>query len=402
MIEEISLDMKIEYSEVSEKLGIKQLRNEFYETLSMDFQTCEETVIIDGKKKKVISAIINNEKTIFAIANITYLGHPHAGNKKRIQIKEWWIKLYNEYKTEAKLKIVGLYSYKGNKIFVDFDIEKYVENKANNSSAHVLTHDLYQAMEYEYFEKIDSRNNKISVVRKENFNKYLLGGIKGNNSDILECITEFNKQFNFDNWKLGIDVYQEMYDANYKNTFQSEWPGYYLEYAMENFLTSKNTNVLQMYSGKSDDKLDFDMYSKKYNFYLDLKCSNITETKTILNDTRNIDKAIEEHGKIWFVMYQHETKKDKDYGLETCTFWNKLKIADGRKNVKLTSYKDRMKHSVKFDNMLILEVNKQNANQIFLEYKQGKNSNGKDRKPKYMINKKNIDNFIIFNYKGGM
>ena len=63
------------------------------------------------------------------------------------------------------------------------------------------------------------------------------------------------------------------------------------------------------------------------------------------------------------------------------------------------SYASRMKHSVNFKKMEVLELNKINMHEILDDFNQGHNSDGNARKPKFKINKKNIDNFIIYSYK---
>jgi hypothetical protein len=60
----------------------------------------------------------------------------------------------------------------------------------------------------------------------------------------------------------------------------------------------------------------------------------------------------------------------------------------------LMSYSEKMKYSIKIKSFYILEINKFNC--CYLEiFNQGKNSDGKSRKPKISINYKNIDNFLI-------
>ena len=57
-----------------------------------------------------------------------------------------------------------------------------------------------------------------------------------------------------------------------------------------------------------------------------------------------------------------------------------------------------MKHSVNFKKMEILEVNEINRHLILQDFNQGHNSDGNKRNLKFKIDKKDIDNFIIYSY----
>lgn len=60
------------------------------------------------------------------------------------------------------------------------------------------------------------------------------------------------------------------------------------------------------------------------------------------------------------------------------------------------SYSDRMKNNIEFTDFKILEINKYNQ-QYLSDFNQGKNSNGLPREQKIKIDKKNINNFLIYN-----
>ena len=63
------------------------------------------------------------------------------------------------------------------------------------------------------------------------------------------------------------------------------------------------------------------------------------------------------------------------------------------------SYAKKMKHSVEFVQMKIFELNRVNLNETLSNFNQGHQPNGGKRAPKFLINKNNIDNFIIFSYE---
>lgn len=62
------------------------------------------------------------------------------------------------------------------------------------------------------------------------------------------------------------------------------------------------------------------------------------------------------------------------------------------------SYASRMKHSVKFKRMRIFELNRVNMNEALSAFNQGHQPDGSARKPKFLINKQNIDNCIVYSY----
>lgn len=62
------------------------------------------------------------------------------------------------------------------------------------------------------------------------------------------------------------------------------------------------------------------------------------------------------------------------------------------------SYANRMKHSVNFKRMRIYELNRVNMNEALTVFNQGHQPDGSARRPKFLINKQNIDNCIVFSY----
>ena len=64
------------------------------------------------------------------------------------------------------------------------------------------------------------------------------------------------------------------------------------------------------------------------------------------------------------------------------------------------SYHSRMKHSVKFLKMSIIELNRVNFRDALKDFNQGRQPDGNARKPKFSINKTVLenDNFVVFRY----
>ncbi|MCR5412855.1 MAG: hypothetical protein K6E76_07970 [Patescibacteria group bacterium] len=63
-------------------------------------------------------------------------------------MKPWYKTFYQEHKydKDTKIRLIGLYTYDSVNVFVDFKIDSYLGNDFNNSSAHIYTNDIYQAL----------------------------------------------------------------------------------------------------------------------------------------------------------------------------------------------------------------------------------------------------------------
>lgn len=322
------------------------------------------------------------------IKQITYLGHPHPIFKKRIQIPRDW----QPYLKKGAL-LAGIYQYKTNTIFVFFDTKKYQQNKLNNSSAHVHTLDIQKGLEYGIFEKIDSRGNKITVVTGEKLPEFMRNLLRQNIQSLpseIKIFDDFSK--NIDKKWNGVECYKEMFAANYRNKAQPEWPGFYLEFNFEKYLSNEPglRKICNLVANKKDHELDFDL--DFHGSYLgDLKMHSVESPSIPGNDKESFTKALNQYSKFWYVVFEHKTQKDKNLAHETTLFWNKLQNKED-----LLSYANRMKHSIELTHLKILEINQYNLKYIS-DMTQGKNSNGKDRALKIQIHKKHIDNFLIFN-----
>ena len=341
----------------------------------------------------------NNQDTYFLTGAVTWLNKPHPLFKKRLQLKDWYREFYDEYihKDNTDVRIVGVYRYDGMHIFVEFSVEDYMGNKLNSSSAHVYSNDLYQALKNEFFRKKDQNGNTITTISSENFKKYIDGDIEGN--IIFDFFTKFNNDFSFGEWITAKTAIEEMKTNNWEQWRQTEWAGWFLEYLTSNFIKKENFQNTMMYIGnkKPEGLPDFDLYFNNDDFYGDLKASDINNNVVILNDQENTLKALHHNWKLWYIIYEHETKKDTDYNSEMAIARMELMGTPYEEGSKI-SYKNRMKHSVNFKKMEILEVNEINRHLILQDFSQGRNSDGNERNLKFKIDKKDIDNFIIYSY----
>jgi hypothetical protein len=153
---------------------------------------------------------------------------------------------------------------------------------------------------------------------------------------------------------------------------------------------------------KRDGELDFDIRFDEEDFYGDLKASDISKDETPANDQKNFIECIYNHEKFWYIIYEHETLKDSSAtGYEATKGRNRyIKSVDPSYDKDEMSYHKRMKNSVKFVKMSIIELNRVNFREALKDFNQGHQPDGSARNPKFNINKKVLenDNFVVFRY----
>lgn len=398
--EQITPTLSIVYDYDQKLTKISEFESAFKEALG-------NIEVIKHNNNRIYKYTHNNHDTYFLTGAITWLSNPHPLFKKRLQLKKWYRDVYEEYnfKENSDVRIVGIYRYDGMHIFVEFDTEKYMKNKLNSSSAHVYSNDLYQALKNDYFTKIDQKGNKITTIASRNFKKYIDNGhvpakhAKPMKSTIFDLFAKFNNGFSFGEWITAVFAIEKMKSKKWYQWKGTEWAGWFLEYELNEFIEQEQCQNTMMYIGnkKTSDLLDFDLYFKNDEFYGDLKASDITKKEAPGNDKDATLEAINYNGKLWYVIYEHETKKDIDYNSEMAIARMEL-IGKPYKEGSKISYKTRMKHSVNFKKMKILELNRINMHEVLRDFNQGRNSDGNERKAKFRITKKNIDNFTVYSY----
>ena len=398
--EQITPTLSIVYDYDQKLTKISEFESAFKEALG-------NIEVIKHNNNRIYKYTHNNHDTYFLTGAITWLSNPHPLFKKRLQLKKWYRDVYEEYnfKENSDVRIVGIYRYDGMHIFVEFYTEKYMKNKLNSSSAHVYSNDLYQALKNDYFTKIDQKGNKITTIASRNFKKYIDNGhvpakhAKPMKSTIFDLFAKFNNGFSFGEWITAVSAIEKMKSKKWYQWKGTEWAGWFLEYELNEFIEQEQCQNTMMYIGnkKTSDLLDFDLYFKNDEFYGDLKASDITKKEAPGNDKDATLEAINYNGKLWYVIYEHETKKDIDYNSEMAIARMEL-IGKPYKEGSKISYKTRMKHSVNFKKMKILELNRINMHEVLRDFNQGRNSDGNERKAKFRITKKNIDNFTVYSY----
>lgn len=396
------------------------------------------------KENDLIIGSYESKNYSILIKNVTYLGHPHPLFKKRIQISG----LPEFYDRSISLGyiplLMGIYTYKDVTLFCDFGIYTYLTKKSHNSSAHVYTDDMAHVFDEEYggiFEKEDYFKNTIMVFKPEYVEMYLkeklgidstveevtydlqqeelftapdedyvcfnrrgdyiqnsiLGEpgfiyIENKPNSILDKI--FGDFFKSENkvWN-GIDCYKEMMEANYKNKFQPEWAGFYLEYEFEKYIEEHNLEELANYAqDRTRNGIDLDLFFPTLNSYGDLKAHSSSSRAIQGNDWETIFEILgstKYNNHIYYIVCEHDTDKDKDHDYKVTKFWNK---AQNKANEM--SYSSRMKNSVQLTKYYILDINNENKKYLS-KFRQGINSDGHLREPKIMIDNENLDKFII-------
>ncbi len=325
------------------------------------------------------------------IKNISYLGHPHPHFKKRIQIPLNWKKgLLNENSF-----LFGIYSYKGTTIYTCFDKYTYLQRNINNSSAHISTNDLLQGIKEGVYEKRDANGNTITIISSQNLKSFLRLKIQAINTLTPEIalLKNFNNNNIVPKW-LGIDCYKEMINAQYSNALQAEWPGFYFEFIFQKFLNfdEKNLLVCKFLNNKKNNEIDLDLFFNRTKHFGDLKTHDINSSEIIGNDKVSLLESIKLNKRLWYVVLNIVSKKDKDFNYITTEFWNGC-----LKKKNSLSYSKRMKHSCNILSLEVLEINNYNLKYL-KEFNQGKNSNGTPRAVKFSIPNKMKENFSIYTF----
>ncbi len=334
---------------------------------------------------------------------VTHLGHPWPGFKKRIQIPRSWVEVYQRARADRLVpQFVGVYHYGDVTVFVDFDPGTYVQRKANNSAAHVATNDLFQAQTQGVFTRTDRSGNRLTSVRADLFADYLLGGLREENP-YLDVFEGFNAEFLANTRVEAMNAVDQMYADLWPDAMQGEWAGFYLEYRVDEFLRRTGADgLIGFQKAKRRGEYDYDLVFKErqaVSFYGDLKASNVTSSGAPGNDAADLARCIEQYGRFWYVIYEHETWHSRDEHDAPVIAWNEWRRSMGhaqRKAYDPLSYASKFKSAVSFTRMKVLEVNEANFHVVLGDFKQGHQPSGADRAVKVMISKRNIDNFLIY------
>ena len=335
---------------------------------------------------------------------VTHLGKPWPEFKKRIQIPNSWLDVERRALSDGLVpRFVGIYHYQGVTIFVDFDPTTYVQRKANNSAAHVSTNDLFQAQTMGQFTRVDRNGNRLTSVRSDQFADYLQWGVTTNPR--LETFRRFNAELLTNQRLEALDAVKEMHDIQWPGRFQGEWPGFYLEYRFDKHIRTQGLSHLAEYQqDKSRGGYDYDLMfpdGSTVQYYGDLKASNLSAKESPGNDLEDLRRCVEQFGRFWYVVYEHETRHARDNENLATIAWNDWRRSVGYrpasgKPYDPLSYASKFKESIRFAKMFVLELNAANFDVVLRTFAQGRQPDGSARALKVMINKKVIDNFLVY------
>lgn len=176
----------------------------------------------------------------------------------------------------------------------------------------------------------------------------------------------------------------EMKKADYKNWKQTEWVGFYLE-----FLTER-TNLpgvaqFKLFVGNTS----FNGCAGKN--VIDYKTSS-SEEDIILNDQEAVNRVVKKYKELGYIIIKGNIKKEKDRELDS---WRKnltgksKYVLEGEKSGRI-----HRKLKTKFfpEKIIYIAITKKNIKQL-KQFNQGKNSDGKQRNPKYILPKNLIKKF---------
>ena len=177
----------------------------------------------------------------------------------------------------------------------------------------------------------------------------------------------------------------EMKESNYRNWKQTEWVGFYIE-----FLTER-TNIpgvaqFKLFVGNTS----FNGCAGKN--VIDYKTSS-SEEDIILNDKEAMEKVVKKYGELGYIIIKGKSKKEDSDELD---IWRKKLV--GKSKYVIEGEKSGRKHrklKVEFTptKIFYISINNKNIKSLRI-FNQGRNSDGKPRRPKYILPKELLKDFV--------
>lgn len=358
------------------------------------FNLFKNFVNVTQIKQGIVKCEQNGSEFYVFFKNISYLGTPHPNYKKRIQIPNWFLSEYEIYSKKAPVVFMGVYSYKDNAVFVNFEVSNYLKNKAHNSSAHILTDDLKIATLEGYAYRKDVRGNVLFAFNGKSFDIFVNKFITKIDSSTPQMFLEFDRFFqSLPTLWNGIECYKDMISANYSRKFQPEWQSSFQEFMFANGIRSNliNDSIVTSNLNRGLNSIDLDLYFPQTKEYGDLKMHSINSSAILGNKTSTIQKCIENNRSVYYIVFEHDTIFDKHRNYTVTEFWNYT-----QKKADLRSYAGRMKNSISLRKMVILQINNQNVRYLN-DFQTGFiNSDGSLRTSKISITKKVMKDFVVY------
>ena len=179
----------------------------------------------------------------------------------------------------------------------------------------------------------------------------------------------------------------ELKEADY-NWRQMEWWAFYFEYKVKELLDNKFT-----FPGEQYDNVTFDLKGA-INWDLKAKAIKSDDHKVILNDKSAMEQSIEKsgyHGEIIALCDVEYNDIDRNFQ----KWHNELKGGKSKYELEReirTSVSRYRKTKAELIEIVLL-IFKADDLDLLATMKQGRNSNGKPRPEKYMLDLETIDNF---------
>lgn len=184
----------------------------------------------------------------------------------------------------------------------------------------------------------------------------------------------------------------ELKEANF-NWRQMEWWGFYFEHLCYERLEGSFEIPGDRYGTARTACFDV---KGSINWDLKAKAIKSDDHRSILNDTKAMNKSIKEYGAHGLII----ALCDVEYNDNDRTFqkWHQ-ELKGGKSKYEInreqrTSVSRYRKTTAKLQEILFLVVTSKNISSLEIHH-QGRNSNGKPRPPKYMLNYETIKKFLV-------
>lgn len=344
-----------------------------------------ECVISDGLKR------INVLIYLKWISNAGWEKKPHI---KRVQVsnpKNLNLDFFRYDDMNKISLIIGYYNYE-KPIFVSWNPLEYRRHNTNRS-CYVDVENLINGYNNR-FESSVCMGQKIVMFTPDRFQQFLDSHMS-KVSDELDNFT--NKLYDiamdyyrgiceFDDYWDGKDKITEMRIGEGKNWKQTEWPGFYFEFIMEQFFGKEKFFNIQ-YENMTFDMFDYIPWDLKVH-----STNSTSKNKIITNDISAIKRSITDYGKQGFIIMEGESIYET-HG-EFREWHNELKGNRSKyqiENAKKNKPHRRRKAGFRPTGVTALVFDEEDIKK-HPQFQQGfLNSNGKKRNAKMVIDKSKLE-----------
>ncbi len=189
----------------------------------------------------------------------------------------------------------------------------------------------------------------------------------------------------------GMNAILDMKNNKYPHWRQMEWIGFYFQFLCEKYLNDKFEFQQPTYNNVSFDGL--------YNIPFDFKAHamNTSSHQIIVNDSEAISLAIDEYGKVGLllalgkVIYNDEDRKFQKWHEELKGGLSAYSIA----RIERGAWSRLRKVEFNLQQISIIEIDDKTLIKCGVFQEDFRNSNGKPRRKKVMLDLEKIDNEII-------